>query len=412
MGASFQYITLLGARLCGLFLAALFLLWTRPVIAVQELVPRMALDLTYNDNLLFSRSLPRNDWLCEARPSLFWRYRTERDLVEINAQARGKKYAEESDLDTLDHNYRLYASTVTGLRTDVSLDARYLVDTTLDEEFTEEGILLARWDRRAYSVTPGAGWQATERSRWVLSLPLYHVNYEGDENIDYETLYAILTYSYLLADERTSIFLQPAIGRADFQHNDSFGGGDTKSYELMAGVGRQFTERLSGKIMAGASYTKSRTNVRVFGFVWPDVLVYYLDEEETNKTGWVGMAELRWAWDRGDWSLNLLRNVSASGYGETVTRNRLTSSASLRLTERLRLTASLGVGSVESLDDARSRDYVSYDFGPGIVYRVSEWIDAQLSYRYSSIDDKETHDTAERNQVMMRIDMRPPGFTL
>jgi opacity protein-like surface antigen len=406
MGMGFRYGCLLGTRPCGLLLALLFLLCARSGTAGQEVIPRMALDLTYDDNLLFSESSPREDWLCEARPALFWRYHTERDLVEINAQARGKKYAKETDLDTLDHNYRLYATTRAGLRTDLSLDAKYLVDTTLDEEFTEEGILLARRDRKAYAITPGAGWQATERSKWTLSLPFYHVNYEGNENVDYETLYAVLTYSYLLQDQRTSIFLQPTIGKADFQGNDTIAGGDTKSYEVMAGVGRQFTERLYGRIMAGASHTKSRTEYK------GNYALLYGDEEKTDKTGWVGMAELRWVWDRGDWSLNLLRNVSASGYGETLTRTRLTSSASLRLTERLRLTASVGVGSVESLDDARGRDYMSYDFSPGIVYQVSEWIDAQLSYRYSSIDDKETQDTAERNQVMMRIDIRPSGFTL
>jgi hypothetical protein len=269
-------------------------------MAIQELIPRLSLDLTYDDNILFSRRSPQRDWIYGIRPSLSWRYRTERDILDIKAGLHGQKYDTEHDLDTVDQDYRLYASREVFFGTTISLNAQYILDTTQDEEFTQEGLLLFREDRTAYSLTPAVQWQATERSTWAFSVPIYHVNYEGKGNSDYNYEYLILNYSYLLDDEKTSLLAQPSIGFIDFEH------GDTKVYQIMFGVGREFTERLFANLMAGLSYTRSH-NDREYG-----------DEEDYGKTGWVGAGELKWDWDRGQWNMNLERRVSASGYGETL----------------------------------------------------------------------------------------------
>jgi len=357
-------------------------------MAIQELIPKLSLDITYDDNINFSSKEPRRDWIYEVRPSLSWRYRTERDTLDVMAGLRGLKYDTEHDLDTLDQDYRLYASREVLLGTIVSLSGRYTLDTTLDDEFTEEGLLLDREDRTVYSVEPAVRWQATERSTWSLSFPIYHVHYGGDKNVDYNYEYLILNYSYLLDDEKTSLLAQPSVGFIDFEH------GNTQVYEMMFGVGHEFTERLFAKLMAGLSYTRSHN-----------------DEEDYSKTGWVGVGELKWDWERGQWNINLVRRVSASGYGETLIKDRLTTGVSWRITERMRFKGRLSAGKVKSQDDKAysDKDYITYDISPAIVYRLSERIDVGAYYRYSLIDEKEESDR-NRNRFFIRLDYRDVWF--
>lgn len=382
------------AWLSVLLLVVPVILWPGYSMAIQELIPRLSLDLTYDDNILFSRRSPQRDWIYGIWPSLSWRYRTERDILDIKAGLHGQKYDTEHDLDTLDQDYRLYASREVFFGTTISLNAQYILDTTQDEEFTQEGLLLFREDRTAYSLTPAVQWQATERSTWAFSVPIYHVNYEGKGNSDYNYEYLILNYSYLLDDEKTSLLAQPSTGFIDFEH------GDTKVYQIMFGVGREFTERLFANLMAGLSYTRSH-NDREYG-----------DEEDYGKTGWVGAGELKWDWDRGQWNMNLERRVSASGYGETLIKDRLTTGVSWRITERMRFKGRLSAGKVKSQDDKAysDEDYITYDIGPAIVYRLSERIDVGTYYRYSLIDDKEESDTRHRNRFFIRLDYRDIWF--
>ena len=392
------------AWLSVLLLVVPVILWPGYSMAIQELIPRLSLDLTYDDNILFSRKSPRRDWIYEIRPSLSWRYRTERDILDIKAGLNGQKYDTEHDLDTLDQDYRLYASREIFFGTTISLNAGYILDTTQDQEFTEEGLLLYREDRTVYSLEPAVQWQATERSTWALSVPIYDVNYEGDENVDYSSEYLMLNYSYLLHDEKTSLLAQPSIGFLDNEY------GDAEVYQMMFGVGRKFTERLFANLMAGLSYTRSHIDER-FETVG-SIPFKVQDEEDYSKTGWVATGELKWDWDRGQWDMNLVRRVSPSGYGEILIKDRLTTGVSWRITERMRFKGRLGAGKVKSQNDKTysDKDYVTYDVSPAIVYELTERIDVGAYYRYSLIDDKEESDTRYRNQFFIRLDYRDIWF--
>ncbi|MBW1932279.1 MAG: hypothetical protein JRF20_08695 [Deltaproteobacteria bacterium] len=390
------------AWLSVLLLVIPFFLWPVHSMAIQELIPKLSLDLTYDDNINFSYTLSQRDWIYEIRPSLSWRYRTERDILDVRAGLHGQKYNTEDDLDTLDQDYRLYASREVFYGTIVSLRGRYTLDTTLDDEFTEEGLLLYREDRTVYSLEPAVQWQATERSTWTFSAPIYHVNYEGDENVDYSSEYLILNYSYLLNDEKTSLLTQPSIGFVNSEHVD------TKVYQMMFGVGREFTERLFAELMAGFSYTRSHIDER-FEKVG-SIPIKVQDEENFDKTGWVATGELKWDWDKGQWEMNFVRRVSPSGYGQILIKDRLTTGASWRITERMRFKGKLSAGKVKSQDNKEfeNYDYVTYDISPAIVYRLSERIDVGAYYRYSIIDDKEESEIKHRNQFFIRLDYKGP----
>ncbi len=399
------------ATVClGLYLAIIFACQAQ---ASQETIPSLKLRYTYDDNILFSRNHKVSDWLYEAWPGLSWKYVSERDLFDLKAILHAQKFNTESRLDTLDQDYRFDTSRKITEKFMASINGRYRCDTSLNEEFTEEGVRPARKKRKSYALSPRIQWQASERSSFTLSLPVYHVNYRGTGNVDYGSVYLNLVYSYLLSDEKTSLFIQPGLGTIDFEN------GNTRTYDLMVGVGKKFSERLSGTIMAGFNYTRSHTRISGIRTVWGDTVVLpsgetvkYLNLESyrktvaSDKTGWIGQGNLTWKWDTGHCDLNLSRAVTGSSYGETLLRNNLHAGITTGISPRLRATLGLSISSVKSQANRTYTDYTATYLYPGIYYKITPTVDLGVYYRYGFIDDRKTSKTDQRNRFMIQLNFR------
>jgi len=341
------------------------------------------LRLKYDDNINFrNQSQDReHDWIYEVKPKLTWQRRTDRDDLRFTAFLVGWKYDTNRDLDTLDQDYSMKASSQ--IRPDLllSLGGRYRRDTTLDDELREEGLRLDREDRVAYRLNPSVRWQATERSTWKLAVPYRQVNYDGDENEDYKTSRTILTYSYLLADNRTSIFAEPDFYYTDYEH------GNTRAYAMRLGVDTAFSERLTLRASGGVSQSRIRD-----------------DHGTSNDTGFVGSVEAQWELERGSWHANYSRDYYPSGDGETVMRDRFTFSGHYRLMTRLNLAGSASFTKIKSESDWDKEDYWNIGISPGLVYRLTEKASLGIYYRYRFLKDNEDDEKARRNQVWIRLD--------
>ena len=343
--------------------------------------PRVDARVKYDDNINFSSSHAEHDWIYEVKPELTWQRRTDRDDLRFTAFLVGKKYDTNRDLDTLDQDYSMKASSQ--IRPDLllSLGGRYRRDTTLDSELREEGLRLDREDRLVYRLNPAVSWQATERSTWKLAVPYRQVNYDGDENEDYKTSRTILTYSYLLADNRTHVFAEPNFYYADFEH------GDTRAYAMVLGVDHAFSELLTLRASGGVSHSRNRD-----------------DHGTSNDTGFVGSVEAQWKLERGSWRINYTRNYYPSGVGETVMRDRFTFSGFYRLMTRLNLAGSASFTKVKSDSDWDREDYWNIGISPGLVYRLTERANLGIYYRHRFLKDNEDDEKARRNQIWIRLD--------
>ncbi|MEA1866515.1 MAG: hypothetical protein U9N19_00200 [Thermodesulfobacteriota bacterium] len=349
--------------------------------------PRVDLRLKYNDNINFSSRNKVRDRIYEIRPELTWRRLTERDDLRFTARLLGQKYDTESELDTLDQDYRLKASSQLWPTLRLSFDGSYRKDTTLDSELSEEGILLFREDRKVYTMEPSVRWQATERSSWEMAFPFRKVNYEGsdndqgDDNEDCKTGRTVLTYSYLLADNRTSIFAEPNFYYADYEH------GDTRIYAMKLGVDTAFSERLTLRASGGVSYSRDRD-----------------DHGTSNDMSFVASVEAQWELERGRWRANYLRDYYSSGVGETVMRDRFILSVFYRLMTRLNLAGSASFTKVKSESDWDKEDSWNIGISPGLVYRLTERADLGIYYRHRFLKDNEDDEKTRRNQIWIRLD--------
>ncbi len=368
--------------------------------AQQTLVPEVRFQTTYDDNIVFSYRNPTSDWIFEAFPSLKWRYNTERNLLELKAGLRGQRYASEDDLNTVDQDYHIRARSALTERWGLGLSGRLALDTTQEDEFTEQGLLLFRRDRVLYSAEPEIKWNMTERTSLRLSAPIYHVNYEGSENVDYNSEYAVLMLRHLLDDEKTTLFLRPSLGTANFES------GNSVFYDFLAGLGRNLTERLYLSLMIGLNHTYSSLRVWRLRPLFGNTFVFDTEKETFSDTGFISDGSLVWKWERGSLNAGFGRKVSASGYGEPVTRDRLSTGLAWNLSHKLRFTASASVTRTQSDGTSVDRDELSYYLRPGIYYRLTEDVDIGLSYRYSRIENRDASDSADRNRIMFFIDFR------
>ncbi len=384
---------------CGL-VTLVFIMLSISAYAQQELIPGLRMQTTYDDNIVFSYHKPASDWIFEAFPSLRWRYSTERHLLELKAGLRGQRYASEDDLNTLDQDYRLKARAAISERWNLGLSGRLALDTTQEDEFTEEGLLLFRRDRVLYNASPEISWNFTEKTSLSLSTPIYHVNYEGSENVDYNSEYAIFMVQHMLDDKKTSIFLRPSLGTANFES------GNSVFYDFMAGLGRNFSERLYLNIMLGINHTYSNLRVWRIRPLFGNVFTLTREKESFSDTGFISDGSLTWRWERGSFNAGFGRRVSASGYGEPVTRDRLSTGLSWTLSQRLRFMASASITRTQSDTSSVDRDELSYYLTPAIYYRLTENVDIGLTYRYSRIENRDTSRSADRNRIMFFIDFR------
>ncbi|MEA3386670.1 MAG: hypothetical protein U9Q89_09555 [Thermodesulfobacteriota bacterium] len=351
--------------------------------------PRVDARLEYDDNINFSDQSKdkEQDWIYKVQPELTWRRRTDRDDLRFTACLLGQKYDTWDELDTLDQDYRLMASSQVRPTLGLSFDGRYRKDTTQDSELSDEGMRFWREDRKEYRLQPSMHWQATERSSWKVALSFRQVNYEGsdndkgDDNEDYKTSRTILTYSYLLADDRTSVFAEPNFYYADYEH------GNTRVYVMAFGVDTAFSERLTLRASGGVSFSRDRD-----------------DYGTSNDRSFEASVEAQWKLERGRWHANYTRRYYPSGDGETVMRDRFTFSGHYRLMNRLNFAGSASFTKVKSESDWDKEDYWNIGISPGLVYRLTERANLGIYYRHRFLKDNEDDEDTRRNQIWIRLD--------
>ena len=402
----------MSAKLTGMayfiFFAAIScsFLTTSRVMARVTIKPSLGAGVTYDDNIIFSHYKPVSDWIYEILPAIEINYDDQRNMVDLLTKGQGQHFNTESELDTFNVDVNLMARRQETERLSYSIAGRYTRDTTLDQMLIEEGQFLRRENRQLYSINPEVEWMINERSSISASLPWVKVNYDREGSVDYDTLYFYLTYSYLLPDQKTKLFVRPDIGRMNYDT------GDYKTADFMCGLEHDFTERLYAKILGGFNYTDSNTDILVVDrIIWYSPYDYEIITRKKNQNkhywGWVAEAELKWRWNRGSLTANFNRRVTASGYGEPVIRTFFTPAVNWRITERLRGRLAGGISEVKSHNLTWDQHYWTYSARPSLMYRLTRYIDIGVHYTYQYLDDFERdNNNRDRNRVMFRIDIR------
>lgn len=385
------------AVLACMFSVAVLFFYAADSCAENRISAYLDSAVTYDDNIVFSYIDPQDDIIYEIFPGVDMQYRDDRNDLHLKASGHGQHYNTENDLDTFDVKLKLSADRQQTERLHLSLDGKYVRDTTLDEQFLETGQLLFRQARQQYSLSPEMQWNLNEKSFLSLSFPWVKTDYDGTGNVNSDTFFAYLTYATLLPDEKTRIFIQPDAGIMNFDT------GDYRLFDCMLGVERDISERLYVKIMAGVNYTESKSQETFIVIPSDQHFVVKTTDRQDEYWGWVADAQLAWSWKTGRVKGNFSRRVSSSGYGVPVMNTRFSPSLSWRITERLTSRFYAGISKVESDSYYYSYDYYSYSAAPALIYRITPRISVALKYMYDYLDDLEGERSRDRNRIMVKL---------
>lgn len=346
-----------------------------------SLIPSVSARGAYDDNLLFTSRDEKSDFFTEIRPALAIKQATENSSLNAAAEMNVKSFADETDLNTVDQKFTADAGLRLHPLLKLNIGGSYLKDTTLNEEFKTEGLVLTRNDRKKYTGTTGLGWTAGERTDLNFGVSYEDRDYKSPEFSDYYVTHVYGSMSHRLRNFRTAVLFQPSY----YYYKSDIS--KTWNYQALAGVRHNFTEQSSLQILAGPNFAHSE---------WFAI-------REESRSGWVAKIEVKKLYERGSLRAGYTEDITGSGYGETVRRRHPYLSSSFRFSERLRGGLDFNYFRIKTDSEEALRNYETYSAGAGLTYMLGEQAEVRLYYRHSEVDYRLSAREAERNMIYFQI---------
>lgn len=144
--------------------------------------PAVLLRTEYNDNLRLTLAPHDPVTLSRLSPQIALRKKTEISDVALHGLVNLNRYWNEPSFNSTDYISSLSASLFSE-RSQFTLNANYVRDSTLASELTETGIVAARTQRSSTRVNPRWSWSVSPLSSVGVSYSFADVGYAGDESI-------------------------------------------------------------------------------------------------------------------------------------------------------------------------------------------------------------------------------------
>jgi hypothetical protein len=356
----------------------------------------------YDDNIYLYSTGKRNDFISIIRASGALDYKTERTTIKGEVNINIRRYIKEDELSTVDQIYSLDANFLSSERLRLGMTGKYTKDTTLETELTETGVALVRNERKNYFLSPSATYNLSERDTLSFS-PFYtNTNYESDTYSDYWVSGATADYHHLLKEARLTLIARAGYNYIKIEPREyeyGFFKISSESYyhtcQLYGGINYLFSETLTLNLLLGVRYTDSTMTEKIYLFG-----IYPLGKtkESDEALGWVGDISLSKTLQKGSVTVGATRELSPSGLGELLEKNRVYVRYINNFTERLR--GELDASYYRGKGLGRIKTYHTWHIIPTLHYNIKKYLTVDLNYSYTSYKGN-AH--SERNTVFLGI---------
>lgn len=358
----------------------------------RKVIPSIAVQQDYNDNLFFSSQMRERDFITTVSPALELKNNTERLQAGIKMQLNSVYYHENQNLNSLGQDYSGTLRYAVSPRTNMFTSAGYRRDLLVDRDFTQTGFLAGAVARNQYTYRLKGDYALSEVMDGQLQYSFDHDYYENSDYSDYKSQ----DISFLL-NRNLSRYISRTTGRMNLgvTRYDTTGV-EVTNYSGTIGAKRHLTEQISCFVDIGLRYTNSVS----------EAMSVYAD-----SPGLSGKASISYL---GNAKLTLSRGVMAtSGRSGTIERTAVEGNANRRLTETTRVDFSTGYFMDKSMQDelaALTVDERSIWLQPKIFYDFTDRIALETSYNYSMVNNRVTNTDAYRNLVLFRLVFQYPIF--
>jgi hypothetical protein len=370
-----------------------------------KLIPSISVREEFNDNIFGTPSDTVNDFITTISPGLELIERTERLDLNLLAIVSPFYYADHSDLDDVDQNYRGKIGYQISELTGINADAGYNVSNRPDRDIETTGLVESNARRKRQDYGLGFNYTITEIGTMALSGG-YSTEKWDSRNLDrqnLETYRAGLNFTRNLGQ-----WMDPTIGRLNFGFGRyEFETSDTYNYFTTIGVQHWFSETINLLVDLGLRYTDADYLTPQLIFVPPSFYQVQIVETNNKSFGGVGTAILEMQGEITRGSIRIAHDIRpASGRGTTVQRSDVVLNLSRRLAERSAV--AIGTGYYKNKADGdefsfRGTDEDTFFFRANIRWEFFDKFTLEGGYNFSYTDDHVADNDKRRNLVYLQV---------
>lgn len=389
-------------KMCCLAALILFALPLDMQAGETTLTPQLSIGGRYDNNILFERFDPIDDYSSVVKPALNLKYETELSKFELGADMQFINYLDRSDLDTVKHSYFVDGNTELSERVRFDAKIGYIYDTLLDTELEETGRIFNLEDRERLRAGAGMDYNLSQKSEIRVDYVFYLTDYEEEGRADRNTHTVRTHISGLFNEGIDKLTVLP-----EYRYTTKTDDIDVKNFSLSLGWTHQSSETGTFMLFAGGRYTEeSPASDKEDSSGNSDQ-----DTDKKESNGFIFNLSYKLSDEISSLLFGIKRDINFNANGDLREVNRLYCKYKYSLTERLAGGIDANVLYLTSSEDEdNDKDTGYFDVKPRIDYSLTENHVLRLSYRYSlEYDDAQEYETVTRSQIELSMIFRFPN---
>lgn len=370
-------LVVIGVILCDGFSAFAFDNTVVPFIEVTE---------KYNDNVLFQRIEKEDDFITTIHPGLRFQHDSEISKIDTVLESYLNYYAKEADLNEQHYRGMIDLDSRFLERWQFKANAEYIRDTTLESQLLETGRVFERDDRNQFESDLRGIFKVTELSSVSLRYRYRQVEYESDDNVNFNVDAVNLSILRKLRNQVDTINLY-----GGYSYNESENR-EIDTYNTGLGWSRELTDVYRIRMSGGYRTSKTLT----------------IDREEESSDGFTVDINLFRKGEIYEALIGYRRGLTNAASGEYLEVDRIYGHLQRHLSERSWVRVDGRVVFSRQDSDIAADNSRFFQVAPRLGYRVTENSVFSVGYSYSHDYDDEQEDekSADRNVVFIsfRVD--------
>ena len=372
-----------------------------------KLIPSVAVKEEYNDNILYTTTQPKSDFITTISPGLAFIERTEKMDIMLSGRLDRLLYSKYGEFDTTDQYYEGTGRYALTERFSLSGKALYSEDSRPDRDLVTTGIPLGSVNRKRQNYGISGTYALSEKTLTTLSYEYAKDNYNSDRYVDSEAHTVNLGFVHDLTYFARSTKARLNLGYARYNMT----GSDVDNYEATIGLERGLSEKWTLLLDGGARYTHWKFKVAdvqqtIFDSSTPPFFfpVFTEQRQTSNEWGAVARLSLNYKGERTKARFGAGHDISPpSGRTGSVERTSLVINVNTQFVYELYATLSGGYFLNKSSEGEYTSkvDEETVWITPGIRYEWNKDTSVEFSYTYNRTRYNTVREYADGNLLFV-----------
>jgi predicted porin len=368
------------------------------------IVPSINARTEFNSNLNYDFRAPISDFIFTLAPSAQFNYTTDTGQLQGTLGLKGLHYLSNSNLDHIDQNVQINGRYQVSPRLNLMLNAAYISDSSLQEEFLASGLIMTRTPRQSIQAGPGVTYALTERLSAIVNYNFNKVNYQDPRFQNYYGQSVGLRLEQQLKDQKTVLISNVIAQETKYPSQDNI----FRSLGFQLGGKHKFSPDWELFVLGGINVSFMDFHTQVQDLTQFPFFISVRQEkvQETTASPFVNLSVTR-SWTRFSINGGYSRNQNASAQGSVSDNNQIYLTLNYNFTERLsgNLNGNRSLTSQLSQRNSQSNSYLNV--GPQLTYKLTEELSLSPGYRFGLRENITNKQTANSQIVWLMMTYTP-----